>query len=92
MTSYQTERGFPGYLEMIDLYGSRIRVQMSSRAFHPAVWVFTERVRGCQLTSDGHAHLTLPQARLVRDALNAFITEAEDLIARELYWEEPDEF
>jgi len=38
----QTERGFDVYAEFKDTYGGKIRVQESSSAESPRVWVFVD--------------------------------------------------
>ena len=80
-----TERGFDSYDEFTDSYGATIRVQESSAAPAPHVWVFvdgggTEAPVGFPglpegRKNDGSAHLTVEQARRLRDALDAFIAE-----------------
>jgi hypothetical protein len=67
-----TERGFMIYAEFTDTYGSSVRVQESSAASEPKVWIFCDK-RGDEPASP---HLSVEQARLVRDALNEFIKEA----------------
>lgn len=63
-----TERGFVIYDEFTDRYGSTIRVQESSLADEPAVWIFHEN---SDLTA--MPHLTREQATRLRDALGAFL-------------------
>lgn len=66
-----TDRGFAIYDEFIDLYGREVRVQKSSYASEPAVWIFaTDSVHG-------YPHLTIDQAKRVRAALDVFISESE---------------
>ena len=55
-----------------DLYGSRVRVLGSSLARQPAVWIFTD---GPATSRTAAAHLSVEQARTVRDALDRFVTE-----------------
>jgi hypothetical protein len=85
--------GWPVYADFIDLYGSHIRVQFSSRAFHPACWVWIKAARPDSggVRSHGSGHLTLPQVIQLRDALNGFIDVAEEQIANGRYWPEPDD-
>jgi hypothetical protein len=74
-----TERGFAIYVEFVDTYGSNVRVQESSAASEPKVWIFCDRSRGYasdDLGGDRQAatpHLSVEQARCVRDALDEFI-------------------
>jgi hypothetical protein len=88
-----TSRGFTVYAEFTDSYGSRIRVQESSSAEGPRVWVFADhaeppalpekfarRLHGVDLDElaaflEPSPHLDVEQARRLRDALDAFITE-----------------
>lgn len=93
-TEYTTPRGFSGYLELVDTYGSRVRVQQSSAAFVARCWVFIEAPKDGppgSLTSDGSGHLSVSQARRVRDALDAFITDAEQAIKDGIYDPEPED-
>lgn len=80
-------QGYPAYADFVDLYGSRVRVQFSSRAFHPAcwVWVKAERPGSGGVREHGSGHLTLPQAVALRDGLTAFIAQAEAQIASGSY-------
>lgn len=64
-----TERGFTIYDEFADSYGGRIRVQESGAAMEPRCWIFIDG-------NPGVPHLNVEQAKRVRDALDAFITEA----------------
>ena len=70
MTRSKTDRGFAVYDELTDRYGATISVQESSLATEPCCWIFCTG-------GTGTPHLTLDQARRVRDALNVFITENE---------------
>lgn len=83
--------GWPVYADFLDLYGSHIRVQHSSRAFHPACWVWVKATRPDSggVKDHGSGHFTLPQAIQLRDALNGFIDIAEQHIADGHYWPEP---
>lgn len=65
-----TARGFAIYDEFTDMYGGQVRVQQSSLASEPAVWIF-----GKNSDLGSAAHLTVEQARRVRDALGAFLAE-----------------
>lgn len=75
-----TPRGFTGYDEFTDSRGSRIRVQLSSAAMvlsdddgvnGPFVWIFCQDAD----KKDDSPHLTVPQARRLKNALAAFIRE-----------------
>lgn len=76
-TPDRTERGFRVYAEITDSKRSRVRVQESSAATRDCVWIFCNNAD----PSYGLAgvvpspHLTVDQARVVRDALNEFINE-----------------
>jgi hypothetical protein len=87
-----SERGFPVFADFKDLYNSRWEIQYSSRAFHPAVWVWIQGSPANEggVGKDGSGHLTLPQAKLVRDALSAWISLAEKQIENGSYWPEPE--
>lgn len=69
-----TPRGFTIYDQLTDTHGCRVRVQQSSSALSDCAWVFCEAADG----SDASPHLNVEQARRVRDALSAFITEFEN--------------
>lgn len=66
MTRKMTARGFDIYAEFIDRYGTAVRIQQSSLATEPAVWIFSE---------GGDPHLTVRMAGVVRDALDEFIRD-----------------
>ena len=68
-----TDRGFAIYDEFTDLYGHKVRVQQSSYASEPAVWIFAEECP--DEVGPTATHLTLEQAKRVRDGLDAFISE-----------------
>ena len=73
----KTNRGFNIYSEFTDLYNTRIRIQESSLATQPAVWIFTENEEDGEI-KDGKpfkmdAHLSIAQAKRVVKALQAFI-------------------
>lgn len=87
------ERGWPVFADFTDLYRSNIKVQYSSRAFHPAVWVW---IKGSPanhggVDSDGSGHLTLPQAKHLIESLQAWVTLAERQIENGSYWPEPSD-
>ena len=71
-----TDRGFTVYDEFTDKYGSKIRVQESSIATEPCCWIFADAASSMAATTQ--PHLTVEQAKRVRDALDAFIQEHED--------------
>lgn len=89
-STYTTERGFSGYLELVDTYGSTVRVQQSSAAFVARCWLFVDGPKGNPGFGDGSAHLSVEQARRVRDALSVFIDDAERLINQGVYDSEDD--
>lgn len=65
-----TPRGFAVWAQVTDLYGSTVRVQSSSLATEPAVWIFAEQ------EGDPHPpHLSVGDATVVRDALTAWLAE-----------------
>lgn len=64
-----TERGFAVYDEFADRYKNKIRVQESSIATEPCVWIFAE---------GAGVLLTVEHAKRVRDALDTFVTENKD--------------
>jgi hypothetical protein len=70
-----TPRGFAVYDQFTDTYGSVIRVQQSSAAAESRCWIFAENA-GMDVAPA--PHLNVEQAKRVRDALDAFITEAGD--------------
>lgn len=61
-----TERGFTIYDEFTDRYGNEVSVVESSLATEACCWIFCDRA----------PHLTVAQARRVRNALDAFIAES----------------
>lgn len=72
-----TARGFRIYADLKDYYGAEVTVIESSMAVFegtdgPWVWIFSE---GGRTNNDGAAHLSVEQAKVVRDALNVFIVE-----------------
>jgi len=66
-----TGRGFDTYDQFRDTYDTTVTVRESSAAEGPRCWIFTSHPSG----EDAAAHLDVPQARRVRHALGAFITE-----------------
>lgn len=64
-----TQRGFATYDEFVDRSGNSIRVQKSSIATEPCVWIFAE---GSGIL------LTIEQAKRIRDALDVFIAENQE--------------
>lgn len=79
----RTNRGFAVYTEFTDTYGSRVRVQQSSSACAPRVWVFCKKERKDEdgvLTDTGvdwSPHLSPAQARKVAKALLTFSDAAQ---------------
>jgi hypothetical protein len=74
--------GLKIYAKLVDRSGTTIRVQRSSLATEPAVRVFGTR-------DDHHnwpPHLTVEQARQVRDALSQFLRDAGHENPYELLW------
>lgn len=71
-----TPRGFTIYDQFTDTYGSDIRVQESSSAEEARVWIFAT---AAQSGAGASPHLNVEQAGRVRDALDAFIRENEDV-------------
>jgi len=70
-----TPRGFRVYARVTDSHGQQVQVQESSAADTHCVWVFCNDRDGTAGTLA--PHLDLGQARAVRDALDAFVTDAE---------------
>ena len=75
-----TERGFTIYDEFPDTYRNDVRVQQSSAATGPRVWIFCNEGGSEESTSP---HLDVAQAERVRDALDAFITEQKEQVQAE---------
>jgi hypothetical protein len=71
-----TDRGLAVYDEFTDTYGSKIRVQESSAATEPKCWIFADAASSMAATTQ--PHLNVEQAKRVRDALDAFISEHGD--------------
>ena len=65
----KTSRGFNIYTEFRDTYKSEVRVQESSSACAPRVWIFCESAPG---NKDMSPHLSPAQARRVAKALLKF--------------------
>jgi hypothetical protein len=72
----RTPRGFAVYTEFKDEYGKNIRVQMSSIATKRCVWIQNE-VTEHMGEHFGNAHLTVPMAKRVIRALQAFVDGKE---------------
>ena len=66
-----TPRGFITYDEFPDSYGTTVTIRESSAASEPKVWIFAESAEH----EPAAAHLSVPQAVRVRDALDTFIRE-----------------
>jgi hypothetical protein len=75
-----TERGFTIYDQLTDTYRNDVRVQQSSAATGPRVWIFCDKGGTEESTSP---HLDVAQAERVRDALDAFITEQKEQVQAE---------
>ena len=73
-----TPRGFDVYCKFRDSYGSQIRVQRSSNAEIEACWIFAG---DNPQMDDPSPHLSVADARVVRDALAMFIRESEEAAA-----------
>lgn len=74
--SYEkTDRGWVIFGEITDRYGSTIRVQESSIAFEPAVWIFAENPTFKD--SEPHPHLTPDNAKELIAILQKFIDASE---------------
>lgn len=71
----QDQRGFFQYAELTDTYGATVRVKESSSAEEAKVWIFSEG--GAVNGNKGAAHLSLEQAKQVRDALTEWIKDQE---------------
>ena len=69
MNRSTTDRGFTIYDQFTDRYGKQVTITESSLATESCVWIHS---------SGGAPHLTVEQARRVRDALGAFIAEQGD--------------
>ncbi len=69
-----TGRGFEFYANFRDRYGSRVRVQQSSLATEPCVWIFAD---DNDQIPEPSPHLTADMARTVIEALEDFIKWAE---------------
>ena len=76
-----TLRGFTIYDQLTDAYGNDVRVQESSSATGPKVWIFCNK--GGSPDQIGSPHLDLAQAQRVRDALTAFIEEQQETLQAE---------
>lgn len=65
-------RGLRVYTEFYDSAGNQVRVQQSSSAVEPKVWIF------CSPSPDfiESPHLTVDDAKMVRAALDRFIAQA----------------
>jgi hypothetical protein len=60
-----TERGFDIYARITDTYGTEIRVQESSSAEEPRVWLF--------VSGENSAHLNREQVERLIAALNVWM-------------------
>jgi hypothetical protein len=70
----RTPRGFGIYTQFRDSCGSEVRVQESSSAEGPHIWIFCKNEDPMwNKGTEPSPHLTVAQARRVRDALDRFI-------------------
>lgn len=69
----RNERGFMVYTQFRDSYQSEIRVQESSSAEGPHVWIFCNPSVPSRPGESMAPHLTRAQAKRVRDALDRFL-------------------
>jgi hypothetical protein len=72
-----TDSGLTVYDEFTDTYDHEVRVVESSASGETCCWI----VAGATMTAGGRpasAHLNVEQAKRVRDALDAFISEYGD--------------
>jgi hypothetical protein len=91
-TMEYTDRGFEVFGRVANRYGETEIVESSAASCEqgdgsvtgPWVWIFAKG--GSAGGNDGHTHLDVAEARVVRDALQAFITRAEN----ECEWIEPE--
>lgn len=72
----RTERGFAVYADLRDQYGKSIRIVKSSLATGRCVWIQNEVVEHMG-TYLGNAHLTVPMAKRIIKALQAFVDGKE---------------
>lgn len=70
-----TPRGFAVYADFTDRYDAHVWLVESSFAPEPCVWIFV--TDGATEGNDGAAHLTMPMAIVVRDALDAWIEQQQ---------------
>lgn len=75
-----TERGFEVFAVFNDRYNNGVRIQESSLAEEPCVWIFCDAgpTHDAKIVPPS-PHLTLDQARIVRDALDAFLKKNEEV-------------
>lgn len=73
-----TDRGFLDFEGITDSYGAKVTVYQSSAAVSPHVWLGIRGGSGNEQGSNAASHLNLEQARAIRDALDAFLKDAED--------------
>ncbi len=79
MRTVDNDRGLGTYLTTVDTKGNAFRVQDSSSAMEPCVWIFTDQITGNHMGHDMHAalHINVEKAKALRDALDEFIRLAE---------------
>lgn len=84
-----TSRGFANYCDVTDRYGNEVIVRKSSLASDNCVWIFCNAGPDWPRVPDPlggtviepSPHLTVDQARQVRDALDEFIRDYEKVCA-----------
>lgn len=79
------------FANFVDLYGSNVQLHWSSLAFVPACWLRVETTPMSQKGyPDGAGHLAIHQAVALRDALTAWIEDAQRAVAEGSYDEWPE--
>lgn len=71
----RTERGFIIYSEIRDSYKNEVRVVQSSKVGGPYVWIFCHHPKDPDKATS--PHLSIGQAKRIRDALTKFIDGVE---------------
>lgn len=69
------DRGLYDFARILDTYGSEVTLRLSSTAGKACVWVFCENKQHANMAP----HLDVRAARLLRDGLDRFIAEVENL-------------
>lgn len=65
------DRGFTWFVKFVDTYGADVSVVQSSSAERDALWIFIEG--GGISNNKGSSHLSIEQAKEVRDAINRWL-------------------